>query len=127
MLPFPAAMSESEPVNFRARTGRLRRARTRASILSAALEVFDTKGIGLATVEDVRERAGLARGSFYNYFQTYEGMLKELAAEIARQLNAEQSERFEDLRIWPSACGAMSAISFCACHRTAHVQRCWFA
>jgi AcrR family transcriptional regulator len=92
-------------VNFRTRTGRVRRARTRANILSAAFEVFDSKGVGRATVEDVRERAGLARGSFYNYFQTYEGMLKELAAEIARQINAEQSERFEDLpnlaeRLW---------------------------
>jgi AcrR family transcriptional regulator len=98
-------MSDSQSVNFRTRTGRQRRARTRASILAAALEVFDAKGIGRATVEDVREQAGLARGSFYNYFQTYEQMLKELAAEIARQLNAEQSERFEDLpnlaeRLW---------------------------
>jgi AcrR family transcriptional regulator len=105
LLPSAAAMSESEPVNFRTRTGRQRRARTRASILAAALEVFDAKGIGRATVEDVREQAGLARGSFYNYFQTYEDMLKELAAEIARQLNAEQSERFEDVpnlaeRLW---------------------------
>src|SRR6185295_10759445 len=93
------------PINFRTRTGRIRRARTRANILSAAFEVFDAKGVGRATVEDVRERASLARGSFYNYFQTYEGMLKELAAEIARQLNAEQSERFDDLpnlaeRLW---------------------------
>ena len=63
------------PINFRTRTGRVRRARTRANILSAAFEVFDAKGVGRATVEDVRERASLARGSFYNYFQTYEGML----------------------------------------------------
>lgn len=100
-----AAASEEPPVNFRTRTGRVRRARTRATILAAAFEIFDAKGVGRTTVEDVRERAGLARGSFYNYFQTYEDMLKELAAEIARQINAEQSERFEDLpnraeRLW---------------------------
>ena len=93
------------PINFRTRTGQVRRARTRASILSAAFEVFDAKGVGGATVEDMRERAGLARGSFYNYFQTYEDMLKELAAQIARQINAEQSERFENFpnaaeRLW---------------------------
>jgi AcrR family transcriptional regulator len=100
-----AAPSEEPPVNFRTRTGRIRRARTRTTILAAAFEVFDAKGVGRTTVEDVRERAGLARGSFYNYFQTYEDMLKELAAEIARQINAEQSERFDELpnlaeRLW---------------------------
>jgi len=93
------------PINHRTRTGQVRRARTRGNILAAAFEVFDAKGVGRATVEDVRERAGLARGSFYNYFQTYEGMLKDLAAEIARRLNAEQSEHFDDIpnlaeRIW---------------------------
>ncbi len=100
------AATAGEPIiNFRTRTGRLRRARTRTAILSAAFEVFDAKGVGGATVEDMRERAGLARGSFYNYFPTYEDMLKELAAEIARQINAEQSERFEGIpnpaeRLW---------------------------
>ncbi len=91
--------------NFRTRTGQLRRVRTRASILTAAFELFDERGIDHTTVEHVRERARLARGSFYNYFDTYESMLSALAADIARQLNAEQSARFEavpDLgrRIW---------------------------
>jgi AcrR family transcriptional regulator len=83
------------PVDFRTRTGLARRARTRAKILSAAFALFDAQGVGSVTVEDVRAEAGLARGSFYNYFETYEAMLRELAAEIARQVNAEQSERFD--------------------------------
>ena len=89
------ATSEDPPVNFRTRTGRIRRARTRANILSAAFEVFDSKGVGRTTVEDVRERAGLARGSFYNYFQTRisaygartEGFVAELMNAISRQLD----------------------------------------
>jgi AcrR family transcriptional regulator len=93
------------PVNFRTRTGQARRARTRAKILSAAFELFDKRGVDRVTVEDVRERAGLARGSFYNYFLTYEEMLKALASDIARQINTEQSERFESVpnmaeRLW---------------------------
>src|ERR1700755_574247 len=92
-------------VNFRTRTGQLRRARTRANILTAAFALFDEQGIDRTSVEHVRERARLARGSFYNYFDTYESMLSALAAEIARQLNAEQSARFEGvpdlaLRLW---------------------------
>jgi len=93
------------PVNFRTRTGQARRARTRAKILSAAFALFDVRGVDRVTVEDVRARAGLARGSFYNYFVTYEEMLKALASDIARQINSEQSERFESVpnmaeRLW---------------------------
>ena len=98
-------MTNSAVVNFRTRTGQARRARTRANILSTAFALFDERGVDQVTVEDVRESAGLARGSFYNYFLTYEHMLKELAAQIGRQINVEQSDRFEDVanmaeRIW---------------------------
>lgn len=98
-------MTNSAVVNFRTRTGQARRARTRANILSTAFALFDERGVDQVTVEDVRESAGLARGSFYNYFLTYEHMLKELAAQIGRQINVEQSERFEDVanmaeRVW---------------------------
>lgn len=98
-------VAASAPVNFRTRTGQARRARTRTKILSAAFTLFDRRGVDQVTVEDVREKAGLARGSFYNYFVTYEEMLKAMAAEIARQINREQSERFDTVsnmaeRIW---------------------------
>ena len=88
-------MTDSTGVNFRTRTGQARRARTRAKILSTAFALFDERRVDQVTVEDVREAAGLARGSFYNYFLTYENMLKELAAQIGRQINDEQSERFD--------------------------------
>jgi AcrR family transcriptional regulator len=98
-------VTDSAVVNFRTRTGQARRARTRSNILATAFALFDERGVDQVTVEDVRESAGLARGSFYNYFLTYEHMLKELAAQIGRQINVEQSERFEDVanmaeRIW---------------------------
>jgi AcrR family transcriptional regulator len=94
-----------EAANFRTRTGRARRIRTRTKILSTAFALFDEHGVDQVTVEDVREAAGLARGSFYNYFLTYEHMLKELAGQIGRQINKEQSERFDGVtnmaeRIW---------------------------
>ena len=59
-----------------------------------------------STVEDVRASAGSrARGSFYNYFLTYEHMLKELAGQISLQINKEQTARFDDIanlieRMW---------------------------
>jgi AcrR family transcriptional regulator len=98
-------MPASATVNFRTRTGHARRIRTRTKILTAAFALFDERGVNRVTVEDVREAAGLARGTFYNYFLTYEDMLKELAARIARQVNIEQSERFDAVtdmseRLW---------------------------
>jgi AcrR family transcriptional regulator len=87
-------MDNAATVNFRTRTGQMRRARTRAKILSTAFALFDERSVDQVTVEDVRASAGLARGSFYNYFLTYEHMLKEMAAEISRQINIEQTERF---------------------------------
>jgi AcrR family transcriptional regulator len=92
-------------VNFRTRTGQARRAKTRARILATAFALFDEQGVHKVTVEDVRLSAGLARGSFYNYFPTYEHMLKELAAQISVQINREQTARFESVanlveRMW---------------------------
>ena len=102
-------VTETTTVNFRTRTGQARRARTRAKILTTAFELFDQRGVDQVTVEDVREAAGLSRGSFYNYFLTYEHMLKELAAQIGRQLNLEQSERYDGVanvaeRLWCYVC-----------------------
>jgi AcrR family transcriptional regulator len=89
------AMEKAAVVDFRTRTGQVRRARTRARILSTAFALFDRQSVDQVTVEDVRASAGLARGSFYNYFLTYEHMLKELAAEISRQINVEQTANFD--------------------------------
>lgn len=98
-------MSPPAQVNFRTRTGQARRARTHARILSAAFALFDERGVKNVTVEDVRAAAGLARGSFYNYYLTFEEMLTELAARISRQINLEQSANFDSVanpaeRLW---------------------------
>jgi AcrR family transcriptional regulator len=98
-------VTEPPAVDFRTRTGQLRRARTRARILCAAFGLIEEKGVGRVTVDDVRDAAGLSRGSFYNYFLTYEDMLKEMASEIAAQVNQEQAARFGTVsdpaeRIW---------------------------
>ncbi len=83
--------------SHRTRVGREKRARTRASILAAAFELFDAHGVERVTVDDVRDAAGLARGSFYNYFSTFEDMLKAMASAIADELNREQSYLFDGL------------------------------
>lgn len=67
-----------------------RDARTR--ILQAALEEFSEKGFHASTIDSIAERAGIAKGTVYRYFNTKEGLFTALKedtmtefVEIARQ------------------------------------------
>ena len=86
--------------NFRTRNARIKRARTRARILAAALTLFEERGIDATTIDDVRHAAHLSRGSIYNYFPTFDAMLHAMAQQMIIQLNREQSANFDAL---PSA------------------------
>lgn len=76
--------SENTP-NHRTRVAAERREKTRARLLESALFVFSRKG-PQAVIEDVIAHAGMARGSFYNYFRTNDELLAALAAEINNEL-----------------------------------------
>ena len=47
-------------------------ARSRRKIMTAATELFIKKGLDLTSIDDIVSRAGLSRGTFYNYFKTKE-------------------------------------------------------
>jgi AcrR family transcriptional regulator len=47
-------------------------------ILEAATEVFSAKGYRVASVNDILERAGIARGTFYHYFNSKKDAFLEL-------------------------------------------------
>lgn len=55
-----------------------RKIATREALLNAAQEVIALKGIYLAVIEDITERADVAKGSFYQYFRDREDLLQEL-------------------------------------------------
>ncbi|WP_020656494.1 TetR/AcrR family transcriptional regulator [Massilia niastensis] len=78
-------MKPEEPLNHRTRVAAERREKTRAKLLESALLVFAQKG-PQAVIDDVIAQAGMARGSFYNYFRTNEELLVALAAEINDEL-----------------------------------------
>lgn len=88
-------MDEEE--NFRTRNARIKRAKTRARILSAAFALFEERGIDATTIDDVRHAADLSRGAIYNYFPTFDAMLREMAQHMVIQLNKEQSAHFDGL------------------------------
>jgi AcrR family transcriptional regulator len=73
----PAA---EEPRNLRTRV----REATRQALLEAAEQTFAEQGIEGSRIEDIAARAGIAVGTFYNYFQDRDDLLKSLA-EVRRE------------------------------------------
>lgn len=55
-----------------------RRAQRRAAILAAALQEFSARGFEAARLDDVAERAGIAKGTIYLYFEDKEALFQEL-------------------------------------------------
>jgi AcrR family transcriptional regulator len=69
-----------------------KRARTRQLLLDATVEVIARKGIAALRVTDVTEQAGVANGTFYNYFddthQVIESVAVIVAARMAKEIDA---------------------------------------
>jgi AcrR family transcriptional regulator len=69
---------------------------TREKILNAAWELFAEKGYFKTSTHDLAERAGVATGSFYGYFNNK----KEVAIELIRRFHEEAFEKaFNNFRI----------------------------
>jgi AcrR family transcriptional regulator len=66
---------EARPPGVRARV----REATREALLEAAEQTFAEQGIEGSRIEDIAARAGIAVGTFYNYFQDRDDLLKALA------------------------------------------------
>lgn len=71
----------------RASIGLEKRERTRSSLIEAAYRIFARKEADAVTIDDIIAEARVARGTFYNYFQTREDVLKAVAASLSDQMN----------------------------------------
>ncbi len=71
------------PEDHRVRTGALRREATRRKLLAAALRVFAEKGADAPLIDDFIAAAGVARGTFYNYFSTTQELLDAVTSELS--------------------------------------------
>jgi AcrR family transcriptional regulator len=76
----------------RAEIGRARRDRTRAGLVEAALRVFARMGPDAPNVDDFTAEAGVARGTFYNYFDGREDLLVAVATLAAERMEAERMQ-----------------------------------
>lgn len=59
-----------------------KRERTRSCIIQAALSIIADKGLPGTSIDELMSHTGMARGTFYNYFQTREQLLNEVIEEI---------------------------------------------
>lgn len=59
---------------------------TRQSLMEAALRLFGENGYDATTVKDITDAANVAKGTFFNYFQTKEAVLPAIAARRLEQL-----------------------------------------
>jgi AcrR family transcriptional regulator len=61
--------------------------RTRDRLLVAAREIFERDGIVNARVTDIAERAGVAYGSFYTYFDSKEDVFAHVAIAALQEID----------------------------------------
>ncbi len=65
----------------------LRRRRSRAALMVAAIELFQTKGVQATSLEEICSRADVAVRTFFNHFETREHLHEAIAHERAVQLS----------------------------------------
>lgn len=72
--------------------GSLRRGRMRLILVEAATQLFAEKGVDATTIDEIVVRAGVAKGTFYNYFLDRSAIAIAVAARIRHELNAAVAE-----------------------------------
>lgn len=60
----------------------LKKAQTRQKIAEAAVELFGLHGYETTTVQQIAERAAVAKGTFFNYFNSKEELMMELQGMV---------------------------------------------
>ncbi|MBE2250068.1 MAG: TetR/AcrR family transcriptional regulator [Myxococcus sp.] len=78
----PAPREEQAP----GRRERRKRA-TRQALLDAGLELIGDRGVYLMRIEDVTERADVAKGAFYNYFDSKASLVAALVRDSVDALD----------------------------------------
>lgn len=68
-----------------------KRERTRLAIIHAAMNIIASKGLDAASIAELMHETGMARGTFYNYFQSREDVLQAVL-EYVRKLLHEKIE-----------------------------------
>ncbi len=73
-------------VSHRTRVAMERREKTRARLLKSALLVFSKHGADAKVIDQIISVAGVARGTFYNYFRNNEELFAAVSKESADEI-----------------------------------------
>ncbi len=65
------------------------RARTETLLLDAALRLFARQGVGATAIHQIAAEAGVANGTFYNYFRTRDEVAEAVSVRLAERLQEE--------------------------------------
>jgi len=76
----------ARPTANRAKVDEARKSRTRGRILAAAVQVVAEKGVAEVVIDDFIKAAGIARGTFYNYFKSTDEVLQAAAQSLEDDL-----------------------------------------
>jgi len=82
-------MAKSAQAAVKTRPASRVRARTKALLLDAALRLFARQGVGATAIHEITAEAGVANGTFYNYFRTKEEVVEAASLRLAELLQAE--------------------------------------
>src|SRR4029450_5447000 len=83
-MPVQHAPSEVQPPRLSRRERR--KSATREALITAAQDVIATKGWSFAVIEEITERADVAKGSFYQYFRNRDELLDVLLTRRLEEL-----------------------------------------
>lgn len=81
--PTEDSANDEPAINHRTIVGQNRRNKTRAKIIEAALHVFAEKGADAPVIDDFIKASGIARGTFYNYFNNTAELLSATSDWLA--------------------------------------------
>jgi len=84
-------------IQRRAEIGRMKRARTRATLIEVALAIVAQRGFDDPTIDDFIAAAEVAKGTFYNHFKTKEELLVAAASHVADSVDAQILPHFRGL------------------------------
>ena len=72
-----------------------RRSKTRARVLASARTLFGHEGGRATRVEDICESAGIARGTLYNHFPSFDALQAALLEELSNRFDQAVHAAFE--------------------------------
>jgi AcrR family transcriptional regulator len=86
-----------------------RKATTRQDLMAAGRRLFGSRGLYESRIEDLAETAGIAKGTFYQYFSGKEHLILAVVQDALRGLTRSVERRCLGARSLPQVVGRMAA------------------